>query len=291
MQKLNELKRIAIISLFADDELANRFVLKGGTALDLIYKMNSRASIDIDISMNNDFTESELDDITSRMKESFCQTYEEYGYHIIDFKMHSRPRHQDPSRNKYWCGYSVEFKIISNEIYSEYGTNSDRQQLSRRAEVINNNNGKIFKIDISSYEFCDGKTSSDVDGYTVYVYTPEMIVYEKIRAICQKFPEYVINNGQFKTARPRDIYDIYTIMTDHNSDLSFEKLDYCTLKAFFDQKNVTMDLLDKIPKYYNKFTEALPSLTDTLTEEAQKDFDFQKCFDFVLDGIKKIQGK
>ena len=37
LQKLNKFKRMAIVSLFADDKLADLFVLKGGTALDLIY--------------------------------------------------------------------------------------------------------------------------------------------------------------------------------------------------------------------------------------------------------------
>lgn len=291
LQKLNELKRLAIISLFADDDLANLFVLKGGTALDLIYKINSRASTDIDLSMSDDFSEGELDYIKNKMEHSFIQTYEEKGYHIIDFKLETRPKHKDPLQNKSWGGYSVEFKIINKDIYEEYGNTSDQQQLRCRAEIVDENNGKRFQIDISRYEFCDGKTTRELDGYTVYVYTPEMIVYEKIRAICQQFPEYYINNGHFKKARARDFYDIYTIMMTPFSDLSFEKLDYTTLVAFFKQKDVPIELIDKIPLYYDKFDEELSSLTETLTESAKEDFNFKTCFDFVVNGIKKMQDK
>lgn len=49
-----------------------------------------------------------------------------------------------------------------------------------------------------------------------------------------------------------------------------------------------MELIEKIPEYYDDFYDGLASLTETLTEEAKKDFDFRKCFDFVIDGIKKI---
>ena len=69
LEKLNHFKKLAIISLFADDELADLFVLKGGTALDLIYKMNKRASMDIDVSLKNEFTDNQLEEIQNRLQD------------------------------------------------------------------------------------------------------------------------------------------------------------------------------------------------------------------------------
>lgn len=51
----------------------------------------------------------------------------------------------------------------------------------------------------------------DLEGYKIKVYTLEMIVYEKLRAICQKLPEYKYAQEPIK-ARPKDFYDIYMIM-------------------------------------------------------------------------------
>lgn len=43
----------------------NKLVLKGGTCLELAYQLNHRASKDIDFSIEDDFSEEEL--------EAFCQ--------------------------------------------------------------------------------------------------------------------------------------------------------------------------------------------------------------------------
>ena len=289
LQKLNKFKRMAIVSLFADDKLADLFVLKGGTALDLIYKMNSRASIDIDVSLRNEFSDDQLEDIQNRLNESFQVTFEDAGYHIVDFKLTKRPLHKDNDIDKNWGGYRIEFKIISNDVY-QYN-NGNIQKIRVKSEIVNEKDGRKFQIDISKFELVDGKKAMVLDGYTVYVYTPEMIVYEKIRAICQQLPGYYINDGYFKKPRSRDFYDIYSIINNENVDISFEKLDYKKLKAFFDKKKVPMELIEQIPDYYDRFVEGLTSLTDTLTEDAKKNFNFRKCFDYVVEGIKRIPRK
>ncbi|MGA3084518.1 MAG: nucleotidyl transferase AbiEii/AbiGii toxin family protein [Thermodesulfobacteriota bacterium] len=57
---LTKIKQLTIIALFSDDFLMERLVLKGGNAIDLIYKISSRASIDLDFSIALDFKEEEL---------------------------------------------------------------------------------------------------------------------------------------------------------------------------------------------------------------------------------------
>ena len=55
LKKLEEIKRLAIIAMFSDDVLMDTLVLKGGNALDIVYKIASRSSIDLDFSMEQDF--------------------------------------------------------------------------------------------------------------------------------------------------------------------------------------------------------------------------------------------
>ena len=56
---LNKIKRLTISALVADDILMGILVLKGGNALDLVYDITNRGSIDIDFSMEKDFTDQE----------------------------------------------------------------------------------------------------------------------------------------------------------------------------------------------------------------------------------------
>ena len=39
LKELEQIKKLAIISVFSDDTLMNTLVLKGGNALDIIYKI------------------------------------------------------------------------------------------------------------------------------------------------------------------------------------------------------------------------------------------------------------
>jgi predicted nucleotidyltransferase component of viral defense system len=47
---LEEVRRLTIIALFSDDELYEQIVLKGGNALNLVYGLSSRTSLDLDFS-------------------------------------------------------------------------------------------------------------------------------------------------------------------------------------------------------------------------------------------------
>jgi hypothetical protein len=234
--------------------------------------------------METDFPSDKLPEVNTKLETAFKNTFEEHGYTIFDFKFSPRPIHQDKSRNKFWGGYSVEFKIYPSASFREASTNINHARLT--AEVVGKNNSTVFSIDISKYEFCRDKTEAEVDGFSIYVYTPKMIVYEKLRALCQQLPEYFINNGRFKSARPRDFYDIFTIMTSQSID--FSDLSQHTLAEFFKTKKVDLALLELLPRYYDFYVQNLPSLLDTLSPEAKETFDFDQCFDFVIDGLKSL---
>ena len=56
--------------------------------------------------------------------------------------------------------------------------------------TVVDDNGKKFPIEISKHEYVDEKVAEIVDDLTVYAYSPQMLVAEKLRAICQQMPEY-----------------------------------------------------------------------------------------------------
>lgn len=52
--ELERIKKTAIVAMFADDELMDLLVLKGGNAMGLVHQVNARASIDLDFSTGDD---------------------------------------------------------------------------------------------------------------------------------------------------------------------------------------------------------------------------------------------
>jgi predicted nucleotidyltransferase component of viral defense system len=60
LARVEQIKKLAVISMFSDDVLMERLVLKGGNALDLVHRISTRASMDVDLSMPGDFPEGRM---------------------------------------------------------------------------------------------------------------------------------------------------------------------------------------------------------------------------------------
>ncbi len=74
----DEVRRFVITALFSDDALYEKLVLKGGNALRLIYNLGSRSSLDIDVSIEEDFVD--LDDTRRRLFRALETRFELAGF-------------------------------------------------------------------------------------------------------------------------------------------------------------------------------------------------------------------
>ena len=178
-EKLEEIKKLAIISAFSDDELMDMLVLKGGNALDIVYKIANRASIDLDFSIETDLIA--IDDFAKRFCSSLEKIFRGHGYEIFDITITEKPEKDSPNIPKFWGGYQLEFKIIDKDNYGKLQTNIEN--LRRNATVVGPNQKKKFIIDISKWEYCNKKASFEIEGYTIYAYSPEMIARIRISLV------------------------------------------------------------------------------------------------------------
>ena len=272
--------------MVSDDELMARLVLKGGNALDIVYKLSGRASVDLDFSMADDFTGSELKNIREKIERLLVDTFAECNYRVFDVKFSEKPKVKGKGHKEFWGGYTVEFKIIDSDKYERFSANQDN--LRRNSTVIGPGQQKTFKIDISKFEYCGAKREIEIEGYTVYVYTPEMILMEKLRAICQQMPEYSkIINSDTRTARARDFFDIYIITENFKIDIA-SKANLELLKKIFAAKKVPLALIGKIKEYRSYHEQDYNSLKDTVKKSAGlKEFDYY--FDYVAVMADKLE--
>lgn len=283
-EHLIELKKLALIALFSDEELMSRLVLKGGNVLDIVYNVAFRSSIDLDFSMEGDFDPSERAEIEMRIRNVLDQGFKKHGYVVFDMEFVERPPEVTEDMKEFWGGYQIKFKLIEAEKYMKL--KGEARDLRVRAMDLGPGHRKSFKIDISKFEYCQPKRPREVDGSTVYVYSPEMLVLEKLRAICQQMPEYrekVRNPSQ--SARARDFFDIHTILTTFRIDLlARESVDL--MKCIFAAKRVPIELIFRIPNYREYHREDFDSVRDTVRPQHElADFDFY--FDFVVENCCK----
>jgi len=285
--ELRVIRKLVIISLFSDDDLMDVFVLKGGNALDIAYNINSRASIDIDISMESDFKQNELEEIRRKIERALTVTFYDAGYAVFDVEIQIQPLKQYPETKDFWGGYTLEFKIIESEKFKAY--ESDIDSLRRNAKVIGDRNKKKFKVDISKYEFCKAKAEAVLDDYTIYVYTPLMVVYEKLRAICQQMDEYVKMVGTHKRGRAKDFFDIYTILEGWNSPANiYSSQNLEMLREIFEVKRVPLYLLGRISDDREFHRDSFNIVKDAVYADIDiKDYDFY--FDYIVEKVKGLE--
>jgi len=285
LERREKIKRLVIIAMFSDDALMERFVLKGGNALDLIHRISARASVDIDLSIDGDFTSEERLTLQSRIQKALRDTFRPEGYQTFDVKVQDQPKGLTPDLADFWGGYSVEFKLIELDRYEEL--KQDVEALRNHALQLGR--GPTFLIDVSKHEFTTGKERFVFDDFAVFVYTPEMIVCEKLRAICQQMPEYgqVVKRTRPGSPRARDFIDLHAVMNARVVNLTTPQ-NRELLAHIFAAKRVKCSLLRKVNDYREFHRTSYPAVEATVkTGVTLMGFDFY--FDFVLDLIKHLE--
>ena len=284
--EFEKIKRLAVVAMVSDDGLLERLVLKGGNAIDLIYHLSSRASKDIDFSMSAEFSDEELKSIRGKVDRVLRSTFHPEGWQVFDVTFTEKPDLLDKHQQTFWGGYRIGFKITPESVYTV--NSKDIEYLRRTATITGPHNQRVFEIDISKFEYCTGKQAKEIDGYRVYVYSPEMIVLEKIRAICQQIPDYRdIVKTHKPVARARDFFDIYILLEHFLINLNDARIKDL-LKNIFEAKKVPLPFLERIKDHREFHRPDFISVANTVKSGVQlEDFDFY--FDYVAAKIVAIE--
>ena len=261
--------------MFSDDTLMERLVLKGGNLLDIVYKLSTRASVDVDLSIDGDFES--FDDLNVRVERAIRLTYAEIDLVAFDINIRSVPPRLSDDMKSFWGGYKIDFKLIESARYRSFEKIDD---LRRNSLSIGKRGSSKFCIDLSRHEYCESKRAELLEGYTIFVYTPEMFVCEKLRAICQQMPAYVTIVRSHPSARARDFVDI-EVMCDR-FDLDFNRAEFRDiLLKTFEVKKVPLSLIARISEQREFHRADFSAVLDTVKPNVKLEaFDFY--FDYVL---------
>jgi len=277
----DDVKRLAIVGLASVRGLTERLVLKGGNLLDLVYDVAPRSSVDLDFSMPDEFTTEELQSLEEMVEAGLQQVFAEEGHIVFDVTVTERPSIVSVQMKAFWGGYRIEFKLIDLDLYEEHA--GDPQRLRVSAMDLGPGHRKAFRIEISKFEHCTEKSPRDFQGSTVYVYTPAMMVLEKLRAICQQMPEYRdLVRSHPGSPRARDFVDIHAVM-DHfpGVDLASSE-NRLLLRQIFKAKRVPLELIGRVANFREYHREGFASVVDTVRPGITlQGFDFY--FDYVIE--------
>ena len=177
-------------------------------------------------------------------------------------------------------------RLLNKATYDEFST--DLAQLRRNALLLGQ--GTNFLIDISKFEYTAGKLPQYMDGYRIFVYSPEMIVAEKLRAICQQMPEYnrIVKRNRPGGIRARDFVDIQTVVTAQHNRREHRNKSLAYQPRVCGQKGAAFT-----PRRHRELSRISPTRGLSAVRDAAKpgvvlkEFDFY--FDFVLGLVDSLK--
>jgi len=286
-EELKEIKKLAVIALCSDDFLMNTLVLKGGSCIELAYRLSARASKDIDYSIDYSFTNKTLKEVLFIIKVCFENTFIPQGYYPFDIDIKDCPSYVEEFNKM--SGYVLTFKLTTKENQEKYIDNIEL--LRKTALPIGKKSSKAFKIEISKHEFCDLKELKEIDGHTVFVYSPALVIFEKLRALCQAMKEYRILHKIEANDKPRsrDFYDIW-LVNENLAHLDFrDNNNRQILKQVFEAKDVSLDLLDKVRDKFHVHVKDFETVLQTEIFQKGVVQNFTYYFDYVLQIIDELE--
>jgi len=271
------IRRTILTAVAADDYLMEQLVLKGGNALELVHGIGARSSVDLAFSIATDFDDP--NEVADRLYRSLVDRFDAVGQLVFDYSFAARP--SDRERGTLWGGYSSAFKLISRERATELGEEIDHMR--RQSEAVGPNQKRNFRIEISAFEYVVERVEAEVDHYPCYVYSLEMIVAEKIRALCQQAPGYA--KRIHATARARDFYDVYAVITEGGVSLADPRF-HELVREVFRAKEVDTALISTLESQREFHRSDWASVQDAV-RKSLRDYDYY--FDYIIEEVRALQ--
>lgn len=228
---LEEVVNESVLALYADSGLAEQLFLKGGTALRLFENLTTRLSFDADFSTDRSIQDPE--GFFQAIETALTQRFTHHDLDVIDFEYKRKPKTQRTDRPDWWGGWLCEFKLCSLDH-----RNRPLEQRRRNAMIPVDAVSPKIPLEISDHEYCGTGRVTTIQGIPVHGYTRELLVLEKLRAICQQHPDYPY---RLKKNRARDFYDIQQLT--QNPDDAFVESCQNQIDKVFEAKEVPLTLL------------------------------------------------
>jgi len=273
-------KRQGIIAMFSDDVLMDHLVLKGGNAMDLIYQVSTRASVDLDFSIDGDFDD--VEELRRRVEQAIVTTFQAEGFVAFDIQLREVPPHLSEDMQDFWGGYKISFKLIEKADFDQYS--DDLESLRRHAASVGARGSTKFTIDMSRHEFCGAKQEYELHGFTIWVYTPACFAAEKLRALCQQRPNYVSQVRSHRKSRAQDVVDIHVVANRFRIDFGVDDF-HELVQEIFRAKKVPLSLIGEIDEDREPHRESFDRVLDTVNPS----FDLRE-FDFYFDELLRRCG-
>jgi len=253
--RIEEVITEAVLAVYSDLKLAEHVYLKGGAALRLLDELNTRLSMDADFSLDHPLENAE--EFFDTIHHSLVRRFDPHHFDILDFRHRRKPEKAHPDKPEWWGGWICEFKLAHASFRGE------TLEIRRRNALVPAGTKKsTIPLDISDHEYCGKGRRKVVGGIEIHGYTRELLVLEKLRAICQQHPDYPYSKDK---NRARDFYDILQL----TQEIDEKFIDTCRqeIGKVFGAKEVPLAFLKSL--WDDDFTDTFARGFDEVRETVQ----------------------
>lgn len=229
---IEEVIREAILAVFSSPHLRPMLFLKGGAALRLLEPGQPRLSLDIDFS--TDTTIGDPESFFGEMATALQDHFFKLGLDAIDARHVRRPRRPRAGRDGFWGGWVFSFKLSPHSDADE-----SLEKRIRQAMIPTGSHSSKIEIQLSEHEYCEIIDTIKMGQVEINLYSPALMVLEKIRAICQQHPAYRFSLNK---NRARDFFDIFTLLKTQRNDPKFILDLAYHIDAVFEAKQVPLTI-------------------------------------------------
>lgn len=277
----DDIRLTVVKAIFSVPKLEDILTLKGGNAMKL-QGLTDRQSQDLDFSIKENIRLSIEQDGPLFLK-ILQKEFNQLGYQVIGFRFEEKPSKRKRITPPFWGGYQIEFSIVSNNVLKHL-SEAQLKNINAYAESIEDGK-KRLQIDLSFDEYTDPRIKNTIDSVDIYLYSPIMIIYEKIRASCQQLPDYTLGMNK---KRARDLFDIYSILTNIMHVQLYDDIlnpdNIYIIRKMFALKGVSIELIPKIEDIKENLREDYESsvIPQIPRNHSTPDFDYLFAFNYEL---------
>lgn len=273
---IDDVIQISLTAIYKEDTFNQNLYLKGGQAIRLLENIRTRFSADIDFSVQNKINDQ--DEFFNQIKDTLYIEFSNNELHLFDFNFTRKPKVKSEGTPDFWGGWQVEFKLIYDSKKFK------KLEIQRREALIPSGcQSSIINIDISEYEYCNSIETVKLETVIVKTYSRTLIVLEKIRAICQQHPTYILKGND---SRARDFYDIeklwQKVLREKNQVVFINE---CRkhIGHVFKAKEVPLDIMEFI--FEETFIELQKQAWETVKNSVSERID---DFEYYVENLKQI---
>lgn len=265
---IEEVINESVLALYTNPELAAHLFLKGGTALRLFENLTTRLSFDADFSTDRSIQDPE--GFFQAIETALTQRFSHHDFDVIDFVYTRKPRTKSTDLPDWWGGWLCEFKLCSTAL-----RDTPLEDRRRNALIPGDAISPKIPLEISDHEYCGTGRFITIQGIPVHGYTRELLVLEKLRAICQQHPNYPYH---LKKNRARYFFDIQRLT--ENPDDAFLASCRDQITMVFEAKEVPLKLLADHwnDNFTNEFARGFDQLSGSIRGET---LPFERYLDHV----------